>query len=211
MANTARHLSADPKPDLPQARRPPVKRRRNAAKTRDDMLAAAAQRFARSGYSHVTLQEIADDIGVTPALIVRYFGSKLALFEEVARNQPLLFPPLAGGDLQTQMEARARAILGYFEDRNARAPGIALIRSLDLDEGQLFRAELERRIVQPWASEIAGDDADMRSRLIAGLLMGAGLFALGALTEPDKPPLEPEDAARFVHYLAKMLAACVEA
>ena len=148
---------------------------------------------------------------MTPALIVRYFGNKLALFEEVAQNQQLSFPPLAGGDLQTQMEARARAILSYFEDRNARAPGIALIRSLDLDDGQLFRAELERRIVQPWASEIAGDDAEIQARLITGLLMGAGLFAVGALTEPDKPPLEPEDAARFVHYLAKMLAACVEA
>ena len=124
------------------------------------MLAAAAQRFARSGYSHVTLQEIADDIGVTPALIVRYFGSKLSLFEEVAKNQALSFPPLVAGDLQTQMEARARAILGYFENRDARAPGIALIRSLDLDDGQLFRAELERRILQPWASEMEGRDAE---------------------------------------------------
>lgn len=210
MANPAQHLSADAIPDQPPAKHPQAKRRRNAAKTRDDMLSAAAQRFARSGYSHVTLQEIAADIGVTPALIVRYFGSKLALFEEVAKNQPLSLPPLVDGDLQTQMEARARAILSYFQDHNARAPGIALIRSIDMDDGQLFRAELDRRIVHPWSLEITGDDAEIRSRLIAGLLMGAGLFTVGALTEPDKPPLDHETAARFVHYLAKMLAACVD-
>jgi len=65
------------------------KRSRNATKTRRDILDAAGQRFARAGYSHVTLKQIADDIGVTPALVVRYFGSKRSLFEDVANANHL--------------------------------------------------------------------------------------------------------------------------
>ncbi|MEU0805980.1 helix-turn-helix domain-containing protein [Streptomyces sp. NPDC005970] len=35
----------------------------------------ASRRFAERGYAHVTLQEIADDAGVTPALVNRCFVS----------------------------------------------------------------------------------------------------------------------------------------
>lgn len=187
----------------------PIRRSRNATRTRDDILVAAGRHFARRGYSHVTLKEIADDVGVTPALIVRYYGTKLALFEEVARGSELVLSPFPGGDRREWLLARARELLVYYQD-DASSSGIALLRSLDLDDGELFRTELERRIRQLWSSEITGPDAEIRLKLIAGVMLGVGLFSLGALTEPDRPPLDPADVERITHYLADMFETCID-
>jgi AcrR family transcriptional regulator len=189
---------------------PATRRRRDASRTRRDILVAAGQHFARRGYSHVKLQEIADDVGVTPAMIVRYFGTKLALFEEVVSGGELDLPLLVEGDREAQMIARARAVLEFFQDRTASAGGLALLRSLDLDDGELFRSEIDRRILRPWSKEITGPDAELRVRLVAGVLLGVGMFSLGALVDPDRPPLGSEDAERMVHHLAALLSVCID-
>jgi AcrR family transcriptional regulator len=189
---------------------PRVRRRRDATRTRQDILVAAARHFARVGYGNVTMKDIADDIGVTPALVVRYFGTKLALFEEVAGSGALSMPPLdTDADVDAQLLTRARAMVAYFNDPTARAPGIALLRSLELDGGALFREQIDRRIRIPWAAELSGPDVDLRARIIVGLLLGVGLFTVGALTDPDKPPVEPAESDALVGYLARMLAVCV--
>jgi AcrR family transcriptional regulator len=56
-------------------------RTRDAAKTRQTLLAAARRRFAEDGYAATTVRDIADDAGVNVALINRYFSSKEGLFE----------------------------------------------------------------------------------------------------------------------------------
>ncbi|MEV6844137.1 helix-turn-helix domain-containing protein [Actinoplanes sp. NPDC051411] len=56
-------------------------RPRDAAKTRQTLLAAARRRFAEDGYAATTVREIAEDAGVNVALINRYFSSKEGLFE----------------------------------------------------------------------------------------------------------------------------------
>ena len=55
---------------------------RDAGQTRADILQAASVLFSKKGYSQVGLREVAAEAGITAALIVRYFGSKEALFEE---------------------------------------------------------------------------------------------------------------------------------
>lgn len=188
----------------------PSRRRRDAGRTRHDILVAAGQRFARHGYSHVTLKEIADDVGVTPALIVRYFGTKRALFEEVAKGSEPALPRLTDGTQPAQLMPWSRAFLAHFDDHTLRVSGVALLRSLDLDDGELFRAEIQRRILRPWAEEITGPDAELRVRLVAGILMGVGMFSLGALFEQDKPPMEDAEIERMARYLAEILAVCVD-
>ena len=86
----------------------------------------------------------------------------------------------------------------------------ALLRSLDLDDGKLFQAELDRRTRETWASEVTGPDAEIRMKIIVGILLGIGLFSLGALTEPDRPPLDPAAAERTIHNLAELLEICVD-
>ena len=62
---------------------PPAPRRRNAAATREAILASARLAFAQSGYDGAGVREIAAGAGVTAILVNRYFGSKENLFAEV--------------------------------------------------------------------------------------------------------------------------------
>lgn len=59
-------------------------RARNAQQTRADILAAARRRFGSDGYERTTLRAVAADVGIDPALVVRYFGSKQDLFAAAA-------------------------------------------------------------------------------------------------------------------------------
>jgi AcrR family transcriptional regulator len=58
----------------------PTTRDRNASQTQADILTAARRRFGASGYERTTLRAVAADVGVDPALVIRYFGSKQELF-----------------------------------------------------------------------------------------------------------------------------------
>ncbi|MEJ7563022.1 MAG: TetR/AcrR family transcriptional regulator, partial [Ilumatobacteraceae bacterium] len=49
-------------------------------RTREALVAAAIDRFARSSYQRVALGDIARDAGVSPTAVYRYFEDKLALF-----------------------------------------------------------------------------------------------------------------------------------
>jgi AcrR family transcriptional regulator len=57
---------------------------RNAQETRADILKAARVRFGSDGYERTTLRTVAADVGVDPALVIRYFGSKQDLFAAAA-------------------------------------------------------------------------------------------------------------------------------
>lgn len=58
--------------------------RRDAEVTRQIVVRAARTRFARSGYGDVTIRDVADDAGVSAALVMKYFGSKEQLFVAAA-------------------------------------------------------------------------------------------------------------------------------
>src|SRR6201993_4891326 len=70
-------------------------RTRNATRTRADILAAARLRFGSEGYDRTTLRAVAADVGVDPALVIRYFGSKKDLFAAAA-DFTIELPDLSG-------------------------------------------------------------------------------------------------------------------
>lgn len=57
-------------------------RQRNATATKARILTAAQDAFAEHGYASVGIREIAGRAGVASSLLMRYFGSKAALYEE---------------------------------------------------------------------------------------------------------------------------------
>jgi AcrR family transcriptional regulator len=181
------------------------RRKRKGARTQQKILFTAGRHFARRGYSAVTLRDIAEDVGVTPAMIVRYFGSKQALFEAVAHVEPDILPVS-----EMPIEELARMTIEYWQDPDLRTPAIALLRSLELDGGELFRSELRHRVVGPLSDHISGEDADVRLRLATGLVTGFGLFGLGTLLDPDQAPLPDDEIKRFLPYLTRLLAVCLE-
>jgi AcrR family transcriptional regulator len=72
-------------------------RPRNAGQTRADILSAARRHFGAEGYERTTLRAVASDVGVDAALVIRYFGSKQALFAAAA-DFTIELPDLSGVD-----------------------------------------------------------------------------------------------------------------
>ncbi|MFJ1577997.1 TetR/AcrR family transcriptional regulator [Streptomyces sp. NPDC088182] len=178
-------------------------RAKDSAATRNDILRAAARRFAEHGFAHVTLQDIAQDAGVTPALVNRYFVSKRALFELVAQAHVDEAQPL------TDVGEFASDLMAYWQDVDRRTPALALVRSIDLDGGKLLRHELERRVRGHWRQFLAGDpETAAKIRLLESLTMGLGLFGIGALLGEEES-LSSETLIAMERRLALMIEACL--
>lgn len=54
---------------------------------REEILESALDVIGRKGYQNASLKEIAEVVGVTPAALLHYFGSKEELFTEVLRTR----------------------------------------------------------------------------------------------------------------------------
>lgn len=64
-----------------------AKIRESADVTKQKIIKAARSLFAKRGIEGVGIREIADDIGINHAMIIRYFGSKANLAEVVLQNE----------------------------------------------------------------------------------------------------------------------------
>jgi AcrR family transcriptional regulator len=61
----------------------PTKSTAKSARTRAAILKAAQELFAAQGYERTTVRDIAARAAIDPAMVMRYFGSKEALFARV--------------------------------------------------------------------------------------------------------------------------------
>ena len=127
--------------------------RRDAARTRKQLLDTATRLFARSGYANTSVREIADAAGANMSLVNRYFESKEGLFAaclgRLPRGQEILLDSpehllLLAHDPGTEraQQARLEALRAYGDkDRSggdtsippaqlmlAAAIGITLLR-----------------------------------------------------------------------------------
>ncbi|MEV7026748.1 helix-turn-helix domain-containing protein [Kitasatospora sp. NPDC093558] len=98
--------------DSPARAVPPTSRRRDAARNREILIAAARTLFAREGLN-VPLDRIAKAAGVGNATLYRHFPTRDALIEEIFADTSTVFDRAAA-------EALAepdgwRALCGYFE------------------------------------------------------------------------------------------------
>ena len=82
-------------------------RRPGPSTTREEIAEAARRQFAELGYDRATLRGIAGEAGVDAALVVRFYGSKDALFREVMALPPTVAAAIAslGG-----MDRRRRSV-----------------------------------------------------------------------------------------------------
>ncbi|RRJ87154.1 TetR/AcrR family transcriptional regulator [Gulosibacter macacae] len=67
--------------DAPQARAP--RQRLDVDQRRDELLTAAVDVFAGATYSAVTVAQIAEAAGASPALVFHYFGNKAGIYAAV--------------------------------------------------------------------------------------------------------------------------------
>jgi AcrR family transcriptional regulator len=89
---------------------------RSSAGTRAAILDAARRRFASEGFHRATVRAIAADAAIDPSMVIRYYGSKAALFA-AAVDVDLRLPDLAA----VPRRRLGATLVAHFLDRWERA------------------------------------------------------------------------------------------
>ncbi|MFG2942210.1 TetR family transcriptional regulator [Streptomyces sp. NPDC048282] len=157
-------------PDLPAA---PA--RRDAEATRTAILKAARHLLARHAHADITLKDVAERAGVSPPLILKYFGNKDGLFARVmsfdADAAALLDAPL--DRLGPHM---VRYVLEGQRDRGADPLLRIVFAPLHGDLGDVLRANFRAHVVDVLAARLTGPDPGLRAELAVAQLIGLGVM-----------------------------------
>jgi AcrR family transcriptional regulator len=167
-------------------------RPRDAARTRELILATAKRHFARHGYDRATVRSIAADAGVSANLITRYFGGKQGLFAAAAEVDMQIEQKLKGP--VSSVGARiAEHVVARWESPPGDDPLLMMLRASMTDpEAAAHMADFFRRqATEPLARYLGGTDAAERAAAVSSLIMGTVIqrYVLGigplAATTPD--------------------------
>ncbi|WP_421726581.1 TetR family transcriptional regulator [Bauldia sp.] len=184
---------------------PEAERKRDAEATAGRILVCAQKVFHEKGYDGATTREIAECAGVNIALIARYFGSKLGLFEKAVLpylslerflNEPI--DDLADRLADTYVNTAPKP--GFD-------PFVVLLRSISNPEvGPLLTNALETQAVDPLARALGGGDARARAILIAtqlaGLILRFRILQRGPESDAERDAIHQ----RLLRYLDALIS-----
>ena len=167
-------------------------RRRDAAGTRQLLLEAARQRFARDGFAATTVREIADDAGVNVALISRYFSSKEGLFEACLAGAVDELGRTVGEE--TTLDQVAQAMAGHLAGPGTgRYPIrlLLLLRSSGDERADRIRVDILRSFAQRLAAAAGWRPGDpgseqllLRAQIALSATFGIAILRTTATMEP---------------------------
>lgn len=156
-------------------------RRPGRPETREQVLLAAREAFAHSGFAGATMRQIAASAGVDPALIHHYFGSKRQLFMEAVRapdDPQVVMRPVLAGHREDAGRRMVVAFLGVW-DGPAGGQAAAVLRSAVTDESSaaLVREFLLTQVLLPLLERLGVPRAEqpLRAALLASQLTGLAL------------------------------------
>lgn len=209
-------IGADRSPSrirMPKPQAAPIKKRRSTKgeNTRNAILAAAATLFAAKGYDATGVREIAESVGVNPALINLYFGSKEKLFAEVMRAALDAGEVRLGDHDQLGQQWARFTVQGVSMRQERLQASNQALQLLIRSSGSAAAAETVRHsigewVVRPIAARLEGEHVQERAALIATYLLGFALMqrviGLDALAGGD--------AETLIKHLARAAQDCVE-
>ena len=184
-------------------------RRPGPTTTREAIADAARRQFAELGYDRATMRGIASEAGVDAALVVRFHGSKDALFRDVMALPPAVaegIATLADGPTETVGRRLAQVIVGMLEDPRSRSIVLGRIRSASShpDAAALVRETVTRDLGRLVAA-VTDDEPENRAVLVGSQVVGLALARHVVRVEPlaSLPAADVVDyiAPVFQHYL----------
>lgn len=167
-------------------------------RTREAIEAAARELFAANGFERTTVRDIGARAGIDPSMIIRYFGSKEALFTRVAEPD-LDLPDLSGIDSANIGETLARHFFEQWEgDRAGRGMPVLLRSAASNEEAaerlrKIFLAQVYPAIAGAGPSETAA----VRAGLVATQLLGLAM-ARYVLRLPPVVAMQPDLIVRII-------------
>ncbi|MFJ2766454.1 TetR family transcriptional regulator [Streptomyces sp. NPDC087300] len=174
MATTASSTTADPSPTAARAPSAPAGRR-GAEASKAAIIRAARHLLARHAHGDITLKAVAERAGVSPPLILKYFGNKDALFSHVMSFEEdadaVFDAPVA--ELGAHM---VRHLLTSQAERGADPIVRIVFAPLHGEQGDILRANFRTQVAQRLGERLQGPDAGLRAELAVGMLLGLGVM-----------------------------------
>jgi len=189
-------------------------RSRNAVATRQAILEAARSRFMAHSYDDVGMRDVARDVGVDAALVSRYFGGKEELFVEVLDSCKNGRDLMEGDRADFGRRVAREVVLGELspcqpQDETMKLGGLLiLLRSIGSSKAMdVVQRTSNARFFEPLAEWIGGEDAVVRARLVAGVVMG---MALSRELSDGFSSLDVEAQERLAYRLSLALQGLVD-
>ncbi len=146
--------------------------RRSAEQTKSVILAAARERFAKSGFDRATIRAIAADANIDPSMVMRYFGSKDQLFAAAA-DFDLELPDLSG----VGPDELGAALVDHFINRWERDEVLVVLlraSATNAEAAQRMRTMFASQLM-PVIAKINPNEPERRAALIATQTLGLAL------------------------------------
>jgi AcrR family transcriptional regulator len=164
-------------------------RRPGASGTREAILAAARRAFAERGYQHATIRQVAELVGVDPALVHHYFGTKQGLFVAAVQlpvNPVEQLSAVLADDPERVGERMVEAFLAIWDHAVDRSPLLTLVRSAVGDEAAaaMLREFITAEVLGPIARRLGSPDAGLRATLVGSQLIGLAMARYIVRVEP---------------------------
>ncbi|WP_421856883.1 TetR family transcriptional regulator [Oricola sp.] len=183
-----------------------VPRKRNASATKSAILASAKRAFTAKGFEAAGVREIAADVGVSVALINRYFGSKEGLFIEAVVPE-IHFDDLIEGDRSTFGQRAAEYYCNKAHEGLELDVTLACLRSINSPTvTRAIDEATEQHVVEKLARWLGGRNARQRAALIVAHLIGFDMMKrINSVSA-----LQAENAQLAFPYLAATIQSYVD-
>ncbi|WP_030565873.1 TetR/AcrR family transcriptional regulator [Streptomyces aureocirculatus] len=149
--------------------------RRDAETTKAAIMRAARHLLARHAHTDITLKAVAERAGVSAPLVLKYFGSKDALFTRI-----MSFEEDAEAVLDAPLCDLGRHMVSYLLTSQAERGADPILRivyaPLHREHGYVLRANFRTQVVRRLGDRLAGPDAGLRAELAVGMLLGLGVM-----------------------------------
>lgn len=162
-----------------------------AIKTRDTLLAEARLAFWTRGYSNVSLRDISGAAGVDVALISRYFGGKLGLFNATLEGA-FIWPELldaTGGDPVDV--AIGKFSMDAIDPHKASIIQLILMNAADPEVGPVVNKIMCDDFFNPLLARMGGAEHTINVSMFTAIVLGSFVarqhLQLPGITELSQP------------------------
>ena len=186
----------------------------NAEQKQQDIVIAAEALFLRQGYGVSSMDQIAQEAGVTKQTVYRYFASKNELFGAVMRRVQTAESELycfAGGAIADELSGFASYLLGFH--LQAQALGlyrILLTEAANEDLMATFKSQGPKKILQPLIEYLSQhtrlEDPAFCAQMFATMILAPRNQMLMSNVHEMKKSAQKEHVLKVTKLFLKMIA-----